>query len=84
MKPTVGRIVHYVSHGSPKGPQGEQVHPSKCRAAIVTDAYGDDLVALAVLTPHGAHFGDHVVHAEPEPLIGGTWHWPEREEEDNG
>lgn len=63
MKPTVGRVVHYVSHGSPVLPDGTQTFKPECRAAIVTavhpsegagtleDANGPELVALAVLNP---------------------------------
>ncbi|GHH57830.1 hypothetical protein [Lentzea cavernae] len=37
-RPSVGRIVHYVSHGSPIREDGTQVFPSECRAAIVSEA----------------------------------------------
>lgn len=36
MKPTVGRLVHYVSHGTPDGKYGRE-H----RAAIVTKVGGE-------------------------------------------
>lgn len=36
-KPSVGRIVHYVSHGTPVREDGTQAFPSVCRAAIVTE-----------------------------------------------
>lgn len=36
-RPTVGRIVHYVSHGTPVRADGSQAYPSLCRAAIVTE-----------------------------------------------
>ena len=65
MKPTVGRIVHYVSYGTPGGE-----HPSACRAAIVAavDEYqppGEDgefvgHVDLAVLNPDGMFFNKGV------------------------
>ncbi|MDT3395427.1 hypothetical protein RKE29_01970 [Streptomyces sp. B1866] len=35
--PSVGRIVHYVSHGTPVREDGSQAHPPACRAAIVTE-----------------------------------------------
>ncbi|MFJ2029439.1 hypothetical protein [Streptosporangium sp. NPDC087985] len=38
--PTVGRIVHYVSHGTPPRPDGTQAFTSQCRAAIVYCACG--------------------------------------------
>lgn len=76
-QPSVGRIVHYRSYGTPGGE-----YTPRCRAAIVTDApRGDsDLIALAVLNPEGMFFNRYVPQAEDEQR-GGTWHWPERTEE---
>ena len=37
MRPTVGRIVHYVSHGTPVRGDGTQAYTKQCRAAIVTE-----------------------------------------------
>jgi len=53
-KPSVGRIVHYVSYGTPGGE-----YPSTCRAAIVT-AVSDDTVSLCVLNPEGQFFNQGV------------------------
>lgn len=91
-KPSVGRVVHYVSHGTPVREDGTQAYAAKCRAAIVTDVYsadnphpdpevyteaeGAEWVALAVLNPTGMFFND-ACHDEPRKQ-GGTWHWPER------
>jgi hypothetical protein len=54
-KPTLGRNVHYVSYGTPRG-----AYATQCRAAIVTDlAQPDedaDVVGLAVLNPTGTFF----------------------------
>ncbi len=36
-QPSVGRIVHYVAHGSPIRPDGTQAYPSVCRAATITE-----------------------------------------------
>lgn len=36
-RPTVGRPVHYVSHGSPVRADGAQAYEPQCRAAIVTE-----------------------------------------------
>ena len=79
--PSIGRIVHYVSYGTPGGE-----YPSVCRAAIITevDEYqpGADgqfvgHVNLCVLNPEGFFFNKGVLQNEAEHG-GGTWHWPER------
>lgn len=89
-KPSIGRIVHYTSHGTPGGEYGKE-----CRAAIITavDDYQDGSdsavhighVSLCVLNPTGMFFNTAVLHEErddidPDPAdrTGGTWHWPER------
>lgn len=91
MKPSVGRIVHYVSYGTPGGE-----YSSVCRAAIVTEvpeklAVGEDQmsfidnvgphveVSLCVLNPTGMFFNSDIPQSE-EDHRGGTWHWPERVE----
>ena len=51
MKPSVGRIVHYVSYGTPGGE-----YASECRAAIVTETDTSDTVGLCVLNPTGQFF----------------------------
>lgn len=86
--PSVGRIVHYVSYGTPGGE-----YPKACRAATVTEVDPSDpaRVGLCVQNPTGLFFhplaaggcrhepGDL---AEGSPVCaiaaGGTWHWPER------
>ena len=72
MKPSVGRIVHYVSYGTPGG----EFQPEH-RAAIVTGVHPDQTVSLCILNPTGMFFNERVlfdIDATP-----GTWHWPERE-----
>jgi hypothetical protein len=77
--PTVGRVVHYLSHGSPVLPDGTQHYKPECRAAIVT-AIGDiGRVGLAVLNPTGLFF-DQACPQDEGLCCGGTWHWPERVE----
>lgn len=67
-KPSVGRIVHYVSYGTPVRADGSQTFTSKCRAAIVTEICGDadpeddNCVSLAVLNPTGMFFDQHVAY----------------------
>lgn len=93
-RPTVGRIVHYVSYGTPGGEYGRE-----CRAAIVTEVPAawdaqseiDQPIGLAVLNPTGMFFNRGCKHDEGSltplsvngapptlPYPGGTWHWPER------
>lgn len=73
VKPSVGRIVHYVAYGTPGGE-----YPSTNRAAIITEVDEPDNeqspVGLAVLNPTGMFFNQHVPYGE----TGGHWHWPER------
>ena len=88
MKPSVGRIVHYVSFGTPGGEYGKE-----CRAAIITQVVGpafdpatmqeskdSHVVGLCVLNPTGQFFNPSVVQMENPSHDGGTWHWPERVE----
>lgn len=76
--PSVGRIVHYVSYGTPGG----EYH-SECRAAIVTEVpsavfgEGQQPVGLFVANPTGVFLNRDVPQDEDEHR-GGTWHWPER------
>jgi hypothetical protein len=75
-QPSVGRIVHYVSHGTPGGE-----YASECRAAIITEVSSRDCndapIGLSVFSPQGVMFNQHVHHDE-DTKAGGTWHWPER------
>lgn len=87
MKPSVGRIVHYVSYGTPGGE-----YKSVCRAAVITEVDGFGAVpegdvpciGLCVLNPEGQFFNRGVRQADADSLSGwypgGTWHWPERVE----
>jgi hypothetical protein len=85
MTPSIGRIVHYVSYGTPGGE-----YKSECRAAIITEANPaiasggppppiGTTVSLAVLNPTGMFF-NRVVYQDEDGQAGGTWHWPERVE----
>jgi hypothetical protein len=55
MRPSIGRIVHYRSFGTPGGE-----YTPECRAAIVTELTGTpdhpDRVGLCVLNPTGQFF----------------------------
>jgi hypothetical protein len=69
MRPSVGRIVHYVSYGTPGGE-----YKSECRAAIVTAGphlvpgtfleAGGEAVSLCVLNPEGMFFNGGVLFHE--------------------
>lgn len=89
MKPSVGRIVHYVSHGTPVRADGSQAFDSQCRAAIVTSVKNDTTAGLCVLNPTGLFFHEECFFVgehgpgyveETGAYPGGTWHWPERVE----
>lgn len=68
-KPSVGRVVHYVSYGTPGGE-----FSSVCRAAVIAGVQNDTAVNLVVLNPTGLFFNE----AEfSDTHKGGTWHWPE-------
>jgi hypothetical protein len=85
MRPSAGRIVHFVSLGDGREYGG------KCRAAVVTEVAGPAIhpvtgaevdlyvVGLCVLNPDGLSFNRGVVQME-NGHDGGTWHWPERVE----
>lgn len=91
--PSVGRVVHYVSHGSPVREDGTQAYVATCRAAMVTEVNVEEpfQVGLAVLNPSGMFFhslaegGCFLYQPDgagcslpPRERRGGTWHWPER------
>lgn len=85
-KPTVGRIVQYVSHGTPPRPDGTQAFTSEPRAAIVTAVrdgdpvpeHGVPHVDLCVLNPTGLFFNQSVPFDDSDAPAGGSWHWPPR------
>ena len=89
-KPSVGRIVHYVSHGTPIREDGTQAYAAKCRAATVTEVGEEGAVGLMVANPTGLFFHslanggcpydewDGATALEGAQPQGGSWHWPER------
>ena len=78
MKPTIGRIVHYQSYGTPGGE-----YLPEPRAAVITEvghaqllpgAELTEVVGLCVLNPTGQFFNQRVPFADvPTP---GHWNWP--------
>lgn len=76
MEPSVGRIVHYHSYGTPGGE-----YLPEPRAAIITEVSHQETreVGLCVLNPTGQFFNQEVPYADtPTP---GHWNWPPRVEE---
>lgn len=69
-KPSVGRVVHYTSYGTPGGE-----YLPECRAAMVTEVTGET-VSLFVMNPTGVFLNTRVRY--DDMAHGGTWHWPER------
>ena len=70
-QPTIGRIVHYQSYGTPGGE-----YQSAPRAAIVTEVGEGGVVGLCILNPTGQFFTRGVLFAAtPTP---GHWSWPPR------
>ncbi|MFC8466018.1 hypothetical protein [Streptomyces sp. NPDC057250] len=91
--PSIGRTVHYVSHGTPYRPDGTQEYVATCRAAIVTEVNAEEpyQVGLSVLNPEGLFFrplsaggcflyqpDDTGCSLPSNARLGGSWHWPER------
>lgn len=71
-KPSVGRIVHYHSYGTPGG----EFLPQP-RAAVIAEVLDDDngFCSIVVLNPKGVYFNDAHYSEEPKP---GCWNWPPR------
>lgn len=72
MKPTVGRIVHYMTRGSADG-----VYPPTPFASIITEVVNDTCVHLVTFGPSGIRFEQNVIQGDNAP---GTWHWPKRDD----
>lgn len=82
-KPSIGRIAHYVSFGTPGGEYSRQ-----CRAAVITAVHdldpvpehGVPYVDLCVLNPTGMLFSAECKYddADDTDKAGGTWYFPER------
>jgi hypothetical protein len=77
MKPSVGRVVHYVSHGTPVREDGTQAYPAVCRAAVITSVENAPVdpervyliedgydVGMCVLNPTGLFFNEHVPYEQ--------------------
>ena len=74
MRPSAGRVVHYVPD------EHSAVLTDRCQAAIVTAAPSADEAAVLTVFPPGEFLlvlSGPVPHDE-EGKAPGTWHWPER------
>lgn len=78
-KVTVGRMVHYVAYGTPKG----EFPAGVCRAAVVTEIENQVVpsdhqpaVAVCVINPSGLFFNRGIPYDEAKAP--GSWHWAER------
>lgn len=87
-RPSVGRIVHYVSHGTPIREDGTRAFEPECRAAIVTEISEPEQplwIGLMAMNPTGLFFHSVMAggckYADAADRVGGTWHWPERVED---
>jgi hypothetical protein len=69
MEPTVCRMVHYVSYGTPPGPDGTQAYRSQCRAAVVTEVGQWVTVSVADDEPPdpGSGVRRRIVYQEYDP-----------------
>jgi len=73
--PTVGRIVHYHSFGTPGG----EFKPLP-RAAIVTQVNDDGTIGLCAINPTGLFFHERCSAGGPDAdsPTPGCWTWPPR------
>lgn len=75
-EPSVGRIVHYRSWGTPPREDGTQAFTPECRAAIISGVNRpENTVDITVFNPTGLFFNRNVEYDEGKS--GGTYHWPE-------
>jgi hypothetical protein len=75
--PSVARVVHYHTEGSPRRPDGSQKYRAVCVPAFITETNpNSDWVSLAVFNPKGLFFQQEIRRDEDEMPSGGTWHDP--------
>ncbi|MBZ9753192.1 hypothetical protein K7W42_20355 [Deinococcus sp. HMF7604] len=74
--PTVGRDVHYVSYGTPKGEYTPAHRAAKITDVRESDQFGFE-VRACVMNPEGLFFTGWT-HFDESGTQGGTVHWPER------
>lgn len=71
-KPSIGRIVHYHSYGTPGGEFKPE--PRAAIVAAVSDTE-DQKVTVVVFNPTGLFFNEVPFSEDGKP---GTWSWPPR------
>ncbi len=74
-KPSVGRIVHYQSYGTPKGE-----FKSLPRAAVISAVHENGTVDVVVFNPEGLFFNKGLSMGGPDGTVPtpGCWNWPPR------
>lgn len=77
-RPSIGRIVHYVSYGTPGGEYTKQ-----CRAAVITEVKDDNTVSLCVLNPTGQFFNQDLPYHDGAEVPGDP-DCPERDHHADG
>lgn len=85
MRPSVGRIVHYQTYGTPGGE-----HAPEPIAAIITKVHdiqtqegelvAADVVDLFAIYPNSTSHKSGVLHASDDAPTPGMWNWPPRVE----
>lgn len=70
---SVGRVVHYVSYGTPN-----REYTPEHRAAVITRVNANSFsIGLCILNSTGIFFKEEV-RPDEENKTFGTWHWSER------
>lgn len=70
--PSVARMVHYQSYGTPGG----EFKPEP-RAAVIAAVHEDEECTVCVLNPSGLFF-NRAKHAPNDSPTPGCWNWPPR------
>lgn len=84
MSPSVGRIVHYQSYGTPGGEYLPSPRAAVIAAVVAPDAVTapgavpvDDTCDIVVFNPQGLFF-NRTMHAPGDVPTPGCWNWPPR------
>jgi hypothetical protein len=75
-EPTVGRVVHYQSYGTPGGEYLPEPRAAMITQVALPEKDKPRSVGLMVVNPTGVFFKEDIPYAEqPTP---GHWNWPPR------